>query len=282
MRYYHIRFPQGKFKVLTLSYDDGTIHDEKLVEILNKYGIKTTLNINRPAETGSETHVSAEKLKEFISQGHEVAVHGYKHIAPGMVNAVAGITDVLDCRRCLEESLGMIIRGMAYPDCGINIMVNGASYDKIKGYLSDLGIAYARTLGDDNNRFDMPRDWHNWMPTAGHGNTNLMKWLEEFKNYELPFYEPARVPKLFYMWGHSSSFNSDGNWDLLERFCQAAGGSEDIWYATNIEIYDYCQAYSRLEFSANMDTVYNPTLYDIWFEVDRKLYCIKSGETIKV
>ena len=35
-------FPQGKHKVLTMSYDDGKIFDRKLIEIFNKYGIKGT------------------------------------------------------------------------------------------------------------------------------------------------------------------------------------------------------------------------------------------------
>ena len=33
-------FPQGKHKVLTMSYDDGKIFDRKLIEIFSKYGIK--------------------------------------------------------------------------------------------------------------------------------------------------------------------------------------------------------------------------------------------------
>ena len=38
-------FPQGKKKTLTLSYDDGTIHDRKFVKIMNEYGIKGTFNL---------------------------------------------------------------------------------------------------------------------------------------------------------------------------------------------------------------------------------------------
>ena len=39
-------FPQGKHKVLTMSYDDGKIFDRKLIEIFNKYGIKGTFHLN--------------------------------------------------------------------------------------------------------------------------------------------------------------------------------------------------------------------------------------------
>ena len=40
------RYPQGKMKALTMSYDDGTIHDRRLVEIFNAHGIKGTFHLN--------------------------------------------------------------------------------------------------------------------------------------------------------------------------------------------------------------------------------------------
>ena len=39
-------FPGGKHKVLTMSYDDGKIHDRRLIALFNKYGIKGTFHIN--------------------------------------------------------------------------------------------------------------------------------------------------------------------------------------------------------------------------------------------
>ena len=39
-------FPGGKFKVLTLSYDDGKLEDKSLVDIFNKNGIRATFNVN--------------------------------------------------------------------------------------------------------------------------------------------------------------------------------------------------------------------------------------------
>ena len=40
------RYPGFRQRALTLSYDDGTIHDVRLVEILKKHGIKATFNLN--------------------------------------------------------------------------------------------------------------------------------------------------------------------------------------------------------------------------------------------
>ena len=41
-----MRFPEGKVKALTLSYDDGVEQDVRLIEIMKKYGLKGTFNIN--------------------------------------------------------------------------------------------------------------------------------------------------------------------------------------------------------------------------------------------
>ena len=39
-------YPQGKLKALTLSYDDGVEQDIRLMEIMNRHGLKGTFNLN--------------------------------------------------------------------------------------------------------------------------------------------------------------------------------------------------------------------------------------------
>lgn len=184
MRYRFIRFPGGKFKALTLSYDDGCLYDTKLVEIANKHGLKVTLNINSNmiAENENESRLTAKKIKEITeSGGHEIAVHGANHIALAKATLVDGINDVLECRKSLERTFGGIIRGMAYADSGIMVSTSGVSKDEIKNYLKSLGIAYARTLGGDNDSFQLPTDFYEWMPTAHHENPNLKNYFARCK-----------------------------------------------------------------------------------------------------
>ena len=40
------RFPEGKKKAFTASYDDGAIQDLRLIELFKKYKIKATFNLN--------------------------------------------------------------------------------------------------------------------------------------------------------------------------------------------------------------------------------------------
>ncbi|MEE1352006.1 MAG: polysaccharide deacetylase family protein [Clostridia bacterium] len=281
MRYKFLRFPGGKPKAVTFSYDDGVREDIQLVEIINRHGIKCTFNLNNDILRGENNFTSEEINKYFLSDGHEVAVHGSMHRALGNVSAIDGIRDVLECRLELEKKTGKIIKGMAYPDTGITVFVNNASYESIKSYLKDLGIVYSRTLGGDNNSFQLPQDWYAWMPTAHHNNPQIMEYIDEFVNMDLSTktYCARRQPRLFYMWGHSYEFRNADNWEHLEEICAKLGGKDDTWYATNMEIHDYVEAYNSLVYSADGRKVYNPTLIRIWVDVDGVLYDIAPGET---
>lgn len=285
MRYRFLRFPGGVRKAVTFSYDDGIRHDIRLARTINRYGIKCTFNINSGfiPETDGEYHLSAQEIQEHIlNNGHEIAVHGEFHRAPGKQRPIDGIRDVLNCRLNLEQQFGIIIRGMAYPDSGITAFANNADYAEIRRYLQDLDIAYSRTLGGDNAGFELPHDWLAWMPTAHHNNPQLPEYIKQFNALDESGYIAAATPKLFYLWGHSYEYENNNNWDLLEKICEQLSGKQDVWYATNMEIYDYVEAYNRLVYSADGGTVYNPTLFDIWFNIDGKLYQVKSGETIRL
>ena len=125
-------------------------------------------------------------------------------------------------------------------------------------------------------------DWYEWVPTAHHKNPELMKYIKKFigLNVSADTGVSRRAPKLFYLWGHSHEFDRDDNWCLMEEICEKLSGHDDIWYATNMEIYKYVKAYECLEYSADQTIIHNPTLYDIWFDIDGTVYKISSAETI--
>ena len=183
----------------------------------------------------------------------------------------------------LEREFDTIIRGMAYPDSGIRRLENGNSYENIRSYIANLGIDYSRTLGGDNNAFQMPTDWYAWMPTAHHNNSNLLKWAEEFASLNVnEQYLTRQYPRLFYLWGHSYEFDNNDNWDVIEKFCEAVAGRNDVWYATNSEIYKYTRAYDSLVTNVENTKIYNPTCTEIFFVIDTKEYSIKPGETLTI
>ena len=277
-RYIFMRFPEGKEKAVTFSYDDGCPEDIRTADTLAKYGMKGTFNF-----TGQPRVTEEEVQMHIFDNGHEIAVHGEHHRAEGMQRPIQGIRDVLDCRLCLEKKYDRIIRGMAFPDSGITRFYNGASYDAVKQYLTELDIAYARTLAGDNNRFELPTDWHAWMPTAHHNNPNMKEYIREFLETDVDHsYGSKRYPRLFYIWGHSYEFERDNNWELLTEICESLSGKENIWYATNMEIYEYTEAYHALVYSADGTKIYNPSLFTVWLNIDGVTYKIASGETLQI
>ena len=276
-----MRFPGGKAKAVTFSYDDGVPQDKRLVKIFDRYNMKATFNLN--CENNERPHFTKEEIHEYyLSRGHEVAIHGANHRPNGNLRSIEGIREVLDCRLELEVKCERIIRGMAYPDSGITFMGNFGSYEQIKNYLIELDIAYARTLCGDNDHFMLPDDFHAWMPSAHHGNPKIMEYIDTFLNIDTSMQarHELRAPRLFYIWGHSFEFDRNNNWDRIEEICNRLANKPDVWYATNIEIYDYVQAYKSLIYSADGHMVYNPSALSVWIDVDGAIYLIESGKTL--
>lgn len=268
-----MRFPGFLEKAVTLSYDDGRSFDKRLIEIMSKHGIKGTFNLNSNNYTPDVCTIKAEELKElYLDTGNEIAVHGVDHLSLALTDPGEATHSIVTDRENFERITGRIIKGMAY--------ANGSVSDEVVVMLKNCGIKYARTTVS-TEKFDMPTDWLRLPATCHHKNPRLMELAKDFIERPPYHYFPNRSLRLFYLWGHSYEFNNDNNWEVIERFCEYIGGRDDVWYATNVEIYDYATAYSRLEFSVYADTVYNPTATDIYVELPgEKRYIIPAGATV--
>ena len=72
------------------------------------------------------------------------------------------------------------------------------------------------------------------------------------------------------------------NWEIIEDFADRVAGHDDIWYATNIEVYDYVKAYENLIFDATLTTVTNQSAIDVWFVLERREIKVGAGQTVKL
>lgn len=271
-----LRFPGGRDKVLTLSYDDDTRHNIRFVEILNRYGIKCTFNLNFGlfAETPRPNTLTLEEAKDlFRNSPHEVAIHGYKHLCLGRIPDPVGMQDLILDRAAAEQAFGPIVRGMAY--------ANGTYDERTRELLDQCGIVYSRTTHSTED-FSFPTDWRYLNPTCHHKNPRLFDLADSF--LETPVYRDA---KMFYLWGHAYEFNNDNNWDRIEAFCEKTASRPDVWYATNIEIYDYVKAFEQLIYSLDGSKVFNPTNTEVFFALCHPwkkevppFHSIRPGETV--
>ena len=268
----------GKTKVLTFSYDDGVVQDIRLIGIFQKYGLKGTFNINTvlyvPEDKQREKYYGRMKLSEakaiYTESGHEVAVHSLTHPFLEKLSQPAVIEEIMADRRNIERDYGTIARGMAYP--------YGTYSDMVIDTLRACGICYSRTTVP-TNKFDLPKEWLALDPTCHHNDPKLMEMAEHFVN---DWVDPARGVQMFYVWGHTYEFDDRNNWEVIEKFAEYVSGKDNIWYATNIEIYDYVQAYKALQTSADEHIVHNPSAIDVWFSKNKETYCVKAGETLHI
>lgn len=265
MRITFTYYPGGKKKALTLSYDDGQVHDRRLVEIMNRYGVRGTFHLNS-GKFNAEPFLSSDEIAGLF-KGHEVSIHTVTHPHLTMVPKEMLVEEVWEDKRNLEDLVGYPVRGMSYPYGTYN-------EDVIKA-LPLLGIEYSRTV-KSHGSFSLPENFLAWHPTCHH-RQNMLDKAVEFQNTK-----PTAAMPLFYVWGHSFEFDREGNWDLMEEFCKRVSGDENVWYATNIEILDYVTALRNLKFSADKKMVMNTASIPLWIGVDGEPVEIGAGKTVRL
>jgi hypothetical protein len=221
-------------KFVTFSFDDGTVQDNRLAELFNKYGIKCTFNINT-GSLGVEgtlnlqdgnvdfTKLSAEEIKS-VYEGHEVAVHTVNHPDLRTLEDEDIIKEVNDDFNTIQEVMGQKVIGMAYP--------GGPFYNRrvIDVIQNNTEIKYARETSS-TYRFTMPNNFMIWRPTCHQ--SEVKNLVDKFISQE------AKEDMLLYVWGHSWEFDLYDSWDEFESILKKLSEAEDLIFVTNSEIYYY-------------------------------------------
>ncbi|NLZ67634.1 MAG: polysaccharide deacetylase family protein [Spirochaetales bacterium] len=259
MKQIYYTYPGFKAKALTLSYDDGTVSDYRLIETLNKYEIKTTVHLNSDLPRNDRID---SKEYNALYVGHEIACHTATHPTINRETLSTVAMEILQDRLALEKLTRKPVMGLSYP--------NGSTSKEIEALLPGLGIKYARTVNSTFS-FEIPENFLSLNPTCHH-NEKLLELTDKFINFN-----KRQYLKLFYLWGHSFEFDRDDNWSLLEQFCQKISRRDDIYYATNVELYDYLKAAKMLEFTVDGSYVYNPTALDIYLEVEGEKVLVEKA-----
>ena len=69
LRHDVIRFPEGKTKAFTMSYDDGVVQDKRLIALMRSHGVKGTFNLNSgtfgQVDQYSHLRVKHEKIFDY-------------------------------------------------------------------------------------------------------------------------------------------------------------------------------------------------------------------------
>ena len=224
-------------KMFTMSFDDGTVQDRRFIELIDKYNLRATFNINSGlfSQKHNIVHQEIPVCHDEIDacelatlyRNHEIAVHTVTH--PNLKNCddETIIYQVSQDYKTLSELSGKEIIGMAYPSGGENYN------EHVKKLISDnCPIHYARTI-KSHRTFALPTDFMEWHPTCHQNDPQLMELAKAFIDAE------PTEDMLFYLWGHSFEFDKFKSWEAFEEFCALISKRSDITYMTNAEVYRY-------------------------------------------
>ena len=197
-------------KIFLISFDDGTIWDRRFVELLNKYHMKATFNLNSGLEDfvwqyEDRFPIRRQVLTDTINlyKGHEVASHSLHHhwlntLTPPQLSREVG-DDCAAIKKlfCLQE-IGFGVPFTACSEREVNI---------IRKY-----VRYIR-LSEFSDSFAPPKDPYHIPIHALYNQPDIRERIAQFAESDLPL-------SLFVMAGHSYELEVLDHWEYMEQLLQ--------------------------------------------------------------
>jgi Predicted xylanase/chitin deacetylase len=250
----HTCFPNGAMKALSMSYDDGSEHDRRLVGLFDAYGLRGTFHLTS-STLGQEYRVGRDEVARLYRR-HEVACHGATHADLGQLSDADVDRELRDDKSTLEALVGQPVRGLAYPF--------GTHDARIEAMAAAAGFAYGRGITDTDDL--SPPDAPMRLTTTCHHN-QAMDWGRRLIACGADALQWMRVR------GHS--FELDGfmtadrskDWAYMEAFCRMMGAASGIWHAPLIEVLDYLVAAAQVRVDDG-GALCNPTSIPVWVRGD--------------
>lgn len=301
MQHSHVflRFPGGRAKALSFTFDDGTVEDRWLADRFGELGLRGTFNLNSGLFPAPGTDLSklnidiypvrdiqhrmtAQEAAEALDRPYvEIASHGSLHADPTLLDTPSLLWELMSDRQTLEKLFSRPVTGYAYPQ--------GAFNDRVTEAAQSCGFEYARTAFMSHS-FGLPDDLMRLAPTCSYGepapgNPSVTELAERFLSFvpTTGMYYGTTMSQFFNIFGHTYEMNvCAGLKDRLDTLLGTLSGRDDVWYATNLEVVRYVKAFNSLVWSADRSSVYNPGAQRIWFYCADGTASVAPGETISL
>jgi len=196
-------------KYFLLSFDDGTVHDKRFVELLNKYQIPCTFNLNSGLEDFvwefEGKRVVRQHLADTVEQyrGHEVASHSLHHHRLDQLSPP-------QLRREVEEDCAALKEIFGVDELGFGVPFTACGEREIK--IIRKFVRYIR-LSEYASSFALPADPYHIPIHALYNDPDVREKIAEFSRCALP-------DALFVMAGHSYELEFLNHWEYMEELLQ--------------------------------------------------------------
>ncbi|MBE6131830.1 MAG: hypothetical protein E7180_00365 [Erysipelotrichaceae bacterium] len=210
-------------RYVVLTFDDGTIYDKRFIEILNKYNIPCSFNLNSGLDDfiwyfNEEKEIRRLNLEENknIYENHEVCSHSYTHPYFIDLNENQIIEQVNKDIQRLEKIFNREITTFAFPFTEWNDEIINIIKEKTK--IKNIRIS---KISNDY----LPQDRFHIHLNAFYDDYDIYKKLEEYSKNNL---ENA----LFTIVGHSYEFEVKNDWNKIENLLKYLSSNKDILVTT--------------------------------------------------
>lgn len=265
-------YPGGKKKAFNISYDDGVIQDVRFVELLNRYGLKGTFNLNSGLMHSGftwqhECGMTVRRLRESevcaIYEGHEIASHSYSHPYFDNMSETEIFKELGADKFFLEKLTGREVAGYATPFYYYS--------DPMADCIRHCGFQYAR-ISEESNDYSIPSDFYRWRGSKFH-------WDDDLEAFVQGFLETDQELALCQLVGHSYDLDAMQLWNTMERIFHSVGNDPDVWAATHIELVRYLRAMHSVRITDR--EIKNESSTVLWFKIDGNIVSLQPGETIR-
>lgn len=267
---WELRFPEGRTKALSLSYDDGSEHDRRLVALLDAYGLAATFHLTS-STLGAPHRVGRGEVARLYAR-HEVACHGATHTSLTELDDDAVRRELCDDRAALEDLTGRPVRGLAYPF--------GHHDARIEALAAAVGFAYGRGITDSHD-FALPAEPMR-LTTSCHHNEAMMLGRQLLA---------SDGPDLKWMRVRGHSFELDGflsadpakDWQYMAAFCRMMGGDPSIWHAPLLAVLDYLAAAQHVRLTPPGHILTNGSPLAVWLaDADGKVVEVPANAVVSL
>ena len=264
-------YPKGKKRAFNITYDDGVTQDVRFVELLDKYGIKGTFNLNSQLmqQQFEWTHPCGLVIKRLpqdvvkeLYQNHEVASHTLTHPYMHDLSEDEIMYQMGQDKYNLEQIFGREICGFAVPFSFYS--------ETIARCAEKCGFEYAR-CSEERYSYQPPQNYYWWAAGAYHINSDCWRFADEF-------FATEEELALCQIVGHSYDLDTENMWDKIENLLRKVAADKDTISLTNIEIVRYLKAMDSAEFYEN--GILNNSDIELWFDIDGKIISVKPGEYV--
>lgn len=230
--------------IVTTSWDDGHVLDERLAELLKKYGIKGTFYISpKDRELKSADRMKSAQIKK-LSRDFEIGSHTMTHPVMTELTDRQIKSELVRSRDYLKKVTGKAVKSFCYP--------RGAYKQSMLPLVEAAGYTYARTtknyeLGKPADRLQagasievhrmaIPRLPKELLDVFLYSDKRPDQFFRNltWKGRAINMFDRVTLEGgVFHLWGHSWVIDREKKWDQLEEVLAYIHARPGVRYLTN-------------------------------------------------